>query len=171
MTVHRLTPLPEATARGRFIVTAAALAKAEEKLRSSQGADGPHEGLVLCAGRTIGHDTVVLASLIVESDHGFGHVYTPEAEVVRATRLARQLGLGVVAQIHSHPGVDTRHSDGDDRLVFMPFEGMFSLVVGEYARRGMTPGQGAGLHQFQDHRWVKVLDAEKAFIVAPGAVG
>ncbi len=47
-------------------------------------------------------------------------------------RAARRLGLAVMAQVHSHPGADTRHSDGDDELIVLPREGMFSLVIGRY---------------------------------------
>ena len=56
-----------------------------------------------------------------------------------ASRAARALGLSVVAQVHTHPGRDTRHSDGDDDLVLMPYEGMFSLVVGEYGHGSLLP--------------------------------
>jgi len=34
--------------------------------------------------------------------------------------------MGILCQVHSHPGSDTRHSDGDDELVLLPFEGMLS---------------------------------------------
>ena len=65
------------------------------------------------------------------------------------------MGLGILAQVHSHPGRDTRHSDGDDDLVVMPFENMLSLVAPYYGRaiRAITD---FSVHQFQDRRWVFV---------------
>jgi proteasome lid subunit RPN8/RPN11 len=75
--------------------------------------------------------------------------------------------LSIVAQVHSHPGSDTRHSDGDDDLVLMPFPGMFSLVVASYGAGSLLPGQGAGLHQFQDGRWVLIRRSPRALIVVP----
>jgi proteasome lid subunit RPN8/RPN11 len=88
-----------------------------------------------------------------------------------AADTARSFGLGIVAQVHSHPGSDTRHSDGDDRLVFMPFEGMFSLVVGQYGDGDIDPRGGAGLHQFQDGRWVRISRGlVRAFVIAPSRV-
>jgi hypothetical protein len=50
----------------------------------------------------------------------------------------------------------TRHSDGDDQLILMPFDGMFSLVVADYGYGSLLPEDGAGLHQHQDGRWVLV---------------
>ncbi len=83
-------------------------------------------------------------------------MFVGERAVARTSRSARAAGLGLVAQVHSHPGHDTRHSDGDDQLVLMPFEGMFSLVVADYGQGGLLPEHGAGLHQFQQGRWVYI---------------
>ncbi len=82
-------------------------------------------------------------------------------------RIARAHGLGVIAQVHSHPGRDTRHSEGDDQLIFMPFEGMFSLVVGYYGCGTILPWEGAGLHQYQDAQWVAVTPQEQSFVIVP----
>src|SRR5881396_4059505 len=85
----------------------------------------------------------------------------------RMGRAARRLGLAVMAQVHSHPGADTRHSDGDDELIVLPREGMFSLVIGRYGEGPADPRHGAGLHQFQDGHWVRVIPADAAFISVP----
>jgi proteasome lid subunit RPN8/RPN11 len=96
---------------------------------------------------------------------------TNEAAAGAAARTARALRLGVVAQVHSHPGLDTRHSDGDDDLVLMPFNGMFSLVVARYGEGSLLPEQGAGLHQFQDGRWVQIRQPDPALMVVSAETG
>ena len=58
----------------------------------------------------------------------------PETAFADVARRARSMHLGILAQVHSHPGADTRHSDGDDELVVMPFENMLSLVAPHYGR-------------------------------------
>ena len=78
--------------------------------------------------------------------------------------------LALLAQVHSHPGVDTRHSDADDNLVLMAREAMFSVVVAHYGDGGITPAEGAGIHQFQDGRWVQVSDTDTSLIIVPTAV-
>jgi proteasome lid subunit RPN8/RPN11 len=92
-------------------------------------------------------------------------VFIEAGEVGRMARQVRPHGLAIIAQVHSHPGRDTRHSDGDDKLVLMPFEGMFSLVVADYGAGGLEPANGAGLHQYQDGRWVQVSPTAGAFIL------
>jgi proteasome lid subunit RPN8/RPN11 len=150
MTVHRVTPLPTGPATGRLLVTDAVVTPTLAALQASSGDHRRKEGLVPWPGR----------------------VHLDERAVGATARAARAHGLGVVAQVHSHPGHDTRHSDGDDQLILMPFEGMFSLVVADYGRGSLRPEEGAGLHQHQAGRWVKVgtgaLQLIPSLIPVPG---
>jgi proteasome lid subunit RPN8/RPN11 len=111
-----------------------------------------------------------MSAAVPVSDHGPQHVLIAEAEVGRMSRRARSMGLAIVAQVHSHPGHDTRHSDGDDTLILMPFEGLFSLVVGRYGDGSLLPAEGAGLHQYQDRRWVLISPPSLDTLVAVPAV-
>ena len=158
MTVHRLTPLPTGPATGRLLVADSVTMPTSVALQASSGDHQHHEGLVLWLGRTIGTTTLVVACAAPPTRSGPGRVHLDEHAVGATARAARAHGLGIVAQVHSHPGYDTRHSDGDDQLVLMPFEGMFSLVVADYGRGSLHPEHGAGLHQHQAGQWVKVDD-------------
>jgi proteasome lid subunit RPN8/RPN11 len=113
---------------------------------------------------------LVAAAVAVAVEHGRGFVHVAEMAVGTAARAARAHGLAVVAQVHSHPEDDTRHSDGDDQLVLMPHEGMFSLVVSRYGDGALHPAQGAGLHQFQDGRWVLIDPVDTSFLVIPAVI-
>jgi hypothetical protein len=165
MTAHRCAPLPTAAARGHLIVAQQVLPPTKAALQASSGGDGPHEGLVLWLGCTAGTGTVVLSALVPRTDHGPQQVLCDEHAVGLATRTAHAAGLGVVAQVHSHPGGDTRHSDGDDQLVLMPFENMFSLVAGHYGHGDLLPPI-AGLHQYQDGRWVQVTNSDAMIVIS-----
>lgn len=171
MTVHRLTPLPTAANRGRLIVPASVLSATQTALQRFRGVDGRHEGLAYWMGRRCEQDALVMSTFVPASDHGRQHVFVAEAEVGKMSRRARSLGLALVAQVHSHPGNDTRHSDGDDKLILMPYEGLFSLVVARYGDGALLPSEGAGLHQYQDKRWVKIMaEAQDALVVVPPIV-
>lgn len=165
MTVHRDRPLPTAPARGRIIVTDTVVQCTVHHL-AAEGRRAPrsHEGLVWWFGRRIGGDTYVLSCVAPPVDSGPQHVFTDEGALGDAAAIARSHRLTLVAQVHSHPGDDTRHSDGDDDLVIMPFESMFSLVVARYGAGDIRPGSGAGLHQFQDGRWVWITDGDTALM-------
>lgn len=170
MSVHRLTPLPVAAASGTLLVAEQVLAPTLTALRASRGPDGPHEGLVLWLGRTTGTTSIVMSMICPSARTGPDFVFLDEHAVGAAARAARAHGLGVIAQVHSHPGTDTRHSDGDDKLVLMPFPGMFSLVVARYGTGSLDPREGAGLHQYQETGWVQVADP-RAFTVVPAQIG
>lgn len=155
---------------GRLIVAESILDRTASLLREAGDRRPAHEGLVWWLGRHDGRDTMVLGCHRPACRSGPQSVIADEASVGRAARCARAVGLGVVAQVHSHPGADTRHSDGDDDLVLMPFDGMFSLVVADYGRGSLRPEEGGGLHQRQSEQWVLIRQDEPALIVVPAQV-
>jgi Prokaryotic homologs of the JAB domain len=163
---YRLRPMPTGLARGRLIVTAAVVDDTLLALRSFRGADGQHEGIVFWGGRSIGPETVITAAVVPDAQHTWGSVRVDERAVAAAARAMRPYGAGMLAQVHSHPGTGTHHSDGDDDLVLMPFEGMFSLIAGNYAAGRFEP-QALGVHQFQAGRWVRVTNSAEAVLVVP----
>ncbi len=170
MSVYRQTELPEAAVRGRLVVPDRVAESTRVALQGFRGSDGRHEGLVFWCGATVDDDTFVLSAVVPASSHGRQRVHADERAMGRAARVTRSYQLGIVAQVHSHPGRDTRHSEGDDHLIFMPFENMFSLVVGEYGQGSIRPGDGLGLHQFQDGRWRWVQNQSEAYVLVPDLV-
>ena len=155
---------------GRLVVAEAVIERTSALLEESGTRTPPHEGLVWWVGRQVEMDTLVLACYRPPCCSTPQSVRTDEAAAGEASRVARARRLGIVAQIHSHPGFDTRHSDGDDVMVLMPFEGMFSLVVADYGHGSLIPADGAGLHQFQGGRWVLVRQSEPALLLVPAEV-
>lgn len=163
----RRNPLPEAQARGHIIVSESVVHQTLTALRGFSGPDGRHEGIVFWAGRREDNDHLVTSAVVPAALHGIGFVHVPAAAVGRAARQARASRLAILAQIHSHPGAWTDHSDGDDRMVLLPYENMFSIVVARYGDGGITAIEGAGIHQYQEGSWVKVTNPDDALIVAP----
>ena len=168
MTVSRRTPLPAGPATGRLLVADNVGPATSAALQASSANHRSHEGLVLWLGRTIGDDTIVMSVAVPPTDHRVDGVFVGERAVLATSRAAGGLGIGLVAQVHSHPGRDTRHSDGDDHLIVMPYEGMFSLVIADYGHGGLLPAEGAGLHQYQHGRWVHVTSP--GLIIIPTVV-
>jgi proteasome lid subunit RPN8/RPN11 len=156
---------PDGPAVGKLLVAEQVLAPSRAALQASSRQHEPHEGLVFWIGRTIGADTLVLSVVVVPTDHHRDGVFVNEHTVAATARAARRVGLGLVAQVHSHPSADTRHSVGDNKLITMPFSGMFSLVVADYGRGSLLPAQGAGLHQYLHSRWVRLTS--DAMVIVP----
>lgn len=146
--------LPRATLRGQFWIADAVVTAAEQILPTFRGPDGDHEGIAFLAGVELPGFTLFNAVIAPQAEHGPGRVHCSKEQVLACARAARSVGLSLLAQIHTHPSGCTHHSEGDDEMVLMPFEGMLSLVVPNYAHFGMRPLDGLGVHQFQDKRWV-----------------
>lgn len=154
--VYRRQPLPLRELRGQFVLAPGLLAETRRALVSFALAgidNGGHEGMTFWAGHRDGDWTCLMQSIVPDADHGPGHVSADRRAVGAAARAARSRQLGILAQVHSHPGDDARHSDGDDELVLMPFENMLSIVAPRFGLTLVSLDQ-ACVHQFQDGRWV-----------------
>jgi proteasome lid subunit RPN8/RPN11 len=171
MSVFRTKPLRISPATGLLVVNETVINHTQQALRAFGDENGGrHEGLVFWAGKNIDTSSYVLAAIVPECEHEPFRVVASPSQMGDAARAARKLGLGLISQIHSHPDSDTRHSDGDDVLVFMPYEGMFSLVVGNYGDGSFDPNEGAGLHQYQNGEWVQVENAAAVFRIVPSVI-
>ena len=156
MTVHRIRPLPRGTLHGRYRMADNLIKDTQRALHAFDKAgrhEGGHEGICFWAGREEPHLTTFKKVVVPNAHHERFGVFVSEAAFGDVVRRAREMNLGVLAQVHSHPGRDTRHSDGDDDLVIMPFENMLSLVAPHYGRT-LASILDFSVHQFQDHRWV-----------------
>lgn len=146
--------LPTGTLQGSFQITDSAVEALERLLPTYRGVDGPHEGICFLCGYETATLTLYTTAISPDADHGPGHVRCSEEAIAAVTKTARAHGLGLLAQVHSHPTGATGHSLGDDEMVFMPFEGMLSIVVPDYARFGVRPLHSLGVHQYQNGRWL-----------------
>ena len=156
MTVIRTRPLPNRRLHHQFLIAPDLVdhtRKALSTFYEAGRADGGHEGICFWAGREGSRATTLNEVIVPVARHGPLGVFVSAGDFADATDKAHAMGLGILAQVHSHPGWDTRHSDGDDDLIIMPFENMLSLVAPFFGRtvRFITE---FSVHQFQNHRWV-----------------
>lgn len=151
----RKTLLPTADLVGEFLVAEGAVQEALSVLRqqSHHGPDAEgNEGLIFLAGWRTDQLTFYSSVVVPEIENTFGSVFVAAGEFGRCAKRARSAGLQILAQVHSHPGTCCHHSDGDDKLIILPFEGMLSVVVPEFAAREVTLAE-CGVHQYQHGTW------------------
>lgn len=154
--VMRRRPLPTGPLRGRYWMSDGLIKDTRRALLTFYEAgrrDGGHEGICFWAGLEGPGVTRFEAVIVPVARHEPLGVFVSAVEFANAAEKAHSMGMGILAQVHSHPDADTRHSDGDDELVVMPFENMLSIVAPFYGRtvRSITD---FSVHQYQDHRWV-----------------
>lgn len=169
--VYREKPLPKGELRGRFLIARPLIEATREALTSialDGIKEGGHEGLVYWAGRDTDAGMAFLSVVVPESNHGPQRVMVEGQQVTRASKRMRARNLGLKAQVHSHPGGDARHSDGDDDLILIPFEGMLSVVAPDFGVEVESLGD-LTVHQYQDGRWVLCSpeSVERNFEVIP----
>jgi proteasome lid subunit RPN8/RPN11 len=172
--VYRTRPLPTGDLQGQFLIAEPVLSRTRDALLGFALAgigDRGHEGLAFWAGRQHGCQTVYTTVVVPEADHSYHGVFVTEAAFGQAASEAKRRGVVILAQVHSHPGADARHSDGDDQLIVMPFESMLSVVVPNYGI-GWQSMSEARVHQYQKGRWVLCSDpsVHNGIVVAPAAV-
>jgi hypothetical protein len=168
--LHR--ELPIQPLRGQFLITEAAVLECERLLPTYRDVEGDHEGIVYLLGRELAELTVLTTALAPEADTTYGSVHCSKERMGAAAEAARDAGLGLLAQVHSHPRDGTQHSLGDDEMIFMPFEGMLSIVVPWYGRVGMRPLHHLGVHQYQDGTWVAAEppSIREQITIVPGGI-
>lgn len=67
--------------------------------------------------------------------------------------LCRARQLEVVADVHTHPGRDTRQSQIDSRHPMIPVNGHVALIVPHFAQTTPYSLAGIGVHEYLDTGW------------------
>lgn len=120
-----------------------------------------YEGVAYWLGSDDGSTAIIATVVAPIADTGPGYFRVSAEENARVISLAHEYGLIVVGQVHSHPGSRTTHSAGDDGDAFMPSEGMYSLIIPNYAR-GKPPISTWGIHRYENGAFRKLTDPERA---------
>lgn len=86
-------------------------------------------------------------------------------EAVENARIIAELqkqNLQLIAQVHSHPnGADLYHRMTELETGFLPFEGLFSLVVRDYAVNGLLPlVEKTGVFYYWRGRFLRLTDQQ-----------
>jgi hypothetical protein len=83
----------------------------------------------------------------------------------------RELGMQRLAQVHTHPGVEVRHSPFDDENAYCQMDGSLSIVIPEHARRRPNLGE-CGVHLREEAGWRLLTTKEVVRVIAlvPGCL-
>lgn len=130
-----------------------------------------HEGLVYWAGRREGEVATVTTVIAPKVSSGPGRAATSARANFDVVRTLSDSGLTQIAQVHSHPGRWSDHSEGDDRLTAFRVNGLVSIVVPHYCRAGMHPLTTCGIHRYGAGTFLRLSDAyvRKHFRVLAGS--
>ena len=142
-------------------------------LRSHSPAHEDHEGVIYWAGVELGEPTtewlLVTSCIVPEASTGPGQFEVSALANTRVTEAVHEHDIGVLATVHSHPGTSTVHSGTDEDEAFFPYDGSYSIVVPEYADRGMRPLTSCGIYRYETDQFRRLDTAEidEDFTVLP----
>lgn len=124
------------------------------------------EGVAFWAGRLQGERRFLVNEAIVPRQHAVADMESGVGVVVGGHELFRlgvrlhKARMQLIAQIHSHPG-SAYHSSTDDEMSIMTRVGTLSIVVPDFASRGLTLSTMAVHRLARDGRWI-CLDVKEA---------
>jgi hypothetical protein len=146
----RLYPVPtESALSGPKLFIPESVVAELDRLLPSYGGEADHEGVLYLGGFEVPRaGSAVSVALAPNADTSWGSFVTDLDANSAVVNALGDLSLGLVGQIHSHPGEWVDHSDGDDEGALVRFEGYWSIVVPRFAARGVRPLSGCGVHLF-----------------------
>lgn len=92
------------------------------------------------------------------------HFTVSADEMSRAGQHLRTRGLVRLAQVHTHPGSDTRHSPYDDEHAYSRKAGAISIVLPRHAHGEPTP-TGGSVHVHDGERWHRLSAHDAAAFI------
>ncbi len=116
----------------------------------------PHEGLVYWGGQK--DDDRITVSIVIapKTVSSYGRVATSQRSNFDVVRLLNKHNGVQIAQVHSHPGAWVDHSPGDDDWAAFKVNGLLSIVVPRYCRRGMPPLSSCGVHRYTNGKFIRL---------------
>lgn len=114
---------------------------------------------------------VVTTTSVPYAVQSAGHFTVSAEEMSRAGAHLRRHGLVRLAQVHTHPGHDTRHSPTDDKNAYSSKAGAVSIVLPWHAAGDPSPTEGT-VHVHDGHGWRQLghADAEAFIRIIPATV-
>ena len=101
-----------------------------------------HEGVAYVLGQTDGTATLAVAAVRPRATITEGSFSVGTSAMAQIVRTAVRVGLQVVGQVHTHPGM-AYHSAGDVEGARIVYPGFVSVVLPEYGRRLPTLDRSA----------------------------
>jgi hypothetical protein len=116
----------------------------------------PSEGLVYWAGtkqKEVVNITTCIAPRIISNQYNLTVDHYSNFRVVEALSKSRLVHIG---QVHTHPTKWVDHSDTDSVCASFKTSGILSIVVPNYALKGILPLTQCGTHRFDDNIFIRL---------------
>lgn len=141
-----------------YVISSEIIKYTERVLHDYANKHPSNEGLVYWAGRILNNTISITAVIAPNTESDFGCVSTSHKDNSHVVNELSELKLVEVAQVHSHPSYFVEHSDGDDKWAAFKFEGLLSIVVPNYCKKGMLPLEKCGIHRYENGEFARLSE-------------
>ncbi len=119
------------------------------------------EAVIFWYGREFEADKidVVLSLAIPKAEHSSGNYHVPMKEATKVGHAMLEKSLVCLAQIHTHPGTNTTHSDFDDDNAISKRNGFLSLVAPRFGVKPLRDLSDVSIHESWNNNW-EILDVK-----------
>lgn len=114
------------------------------------------EGLVYWAGHVENDIHYVTAAVAPRTDASRYGIFTSHDSNARFVEFLCDSDLIYIAQVHSHPGDWVDHSVVDNEETAFRSEGLVSVVVPCFGRKGMLPVSICGIHRYAGGKFIRL---------------
>lgn len=151
-----------------YVVPGKAVHDTERVLRAYGSEPYPREGFAYWGGSRTKSGFEVKSVIAPRLDANFAGVRISAESNSRVVQALCEYSIVELAQVHSHPGGWVDHSRGDDLMAPFKVEGLVSIVVPDFCRRGMLPIEICGVHRFEGGRFVRLSSGhvKRSFIIS-----
>lgn len=129
--------------------------------------DKRHEGVAYLLGQTDGNTTIAVAAIRPEATTTPGSFDVTSPAMARLVRTATEIGLQVVGQVHTHPGL-AYHSEGDNEGARIAYTGFVSIVIPHYGKH-LPALDGIAAFAFKAGTGFCTID-EKRIMIVPAKI-
>ena len=116
----------------------------------------PEEMIVYWAGIREGVKSIVRLVVIPNAKTNSGRVIVSQENNFHFVKALSSRNLIQIAQVHTHPTSWVGHSPGDNEYAAFKVEGLLSIVVPSYCRKGMLPLEKCGVHRFDGEKFIRL---------------
>ena len=140
----------------KYIIHKSAIRDTEKILLEYADINPSNEGLVYWGGRKNGDIFNISMVIAPKTESNYGRVSTSNRSNFDVVRKLNENDLVQIAQVHSHPGKWVDHSSGDDEFAPFKTEGLISIVVPEYCKRGVMQLGDCGVHRYTNGDFIRL---------------
>ena len=139
-----------------YIIPINTLLDSERVLKEYSRKHPSNEGFVVWGGLKDNNIFNVKLVIAPKTESDFGRVVVSHKSNYYVVKELSKRNIIQIAQVHSHPTSWIDHSQGDSEWAAFKVEGLLSIVVPNYCKKGFKDLLSCGVHRFSNNNFIRL---------------